>query len=140
MSATMNADRPLPEINNKLYAPYFQALREQKLAAQHCEACGHIQMPPREFCFNCHSTRLEWKEVKQEGVLFTYTIVYRAFHPWFKDHLPYGVAVIETDDGIRFMGNYFDSDVESLECGMRMKCTFEKVNEEVTLLNWVKDD
>lgn len=97
-----------------------------------------MQWPPRELCFICHSNKLGWQETIQEGTVYTYTIVYRAFHPWFKQHLPYGVVVTELDNGIRMLANYFGPDVESLECGMRVKASFEDVDDMVTLLQWEK--
>lgn len=140
MSVSACITRPLPDLNDKLYALYFEALRNYKLVVQHCEDCEHSQWPAREFCFHCHGTRFRWQEVKQQGVVYTYSIAYRAFHPWFKDHLPYGIAVVELDQGIRMLGNYFGPDVESLECGMKVKASFEKVNDQVTLLHWEKDN
>ena len=139
MTEISNSTRPLPDINDELYAPYFQALQNNMLVVQQCEKCGHWQWPAREFCFYCHCTRLGWREIKQNGFIYTYTVVYRAFHPWFKNCLPYGIVIVELEKGIRMLGNYFGSDVESLECGMPMKAAFEKVHDEITVLNWVKD-
>ena len=140
MNNNVKFDRPIPDLEDSLLRPYFRALRDHKLVAQHCEQCGHWQWPAREFCFQCHGSDLAWEEVQQSGTVYTYTVTYRAFHPWFQDQLPYGVAVVDLGNGIRMMANYFGSDVESLDCGQRMKAFFEKVNDDITLFTWIRED
>src|SRR5699024_7295188 len=72
------------------------------------------------------------------GTLYTYSIVYRAFDAWFKERTPYGIVVIELEEGNRILGNYFGEDVETLACGLPMEGYFEKVDESTTLLQWKK--
>ena len=134
----VNPERPLPDQNNRLYAPYFEGLQNQQLNIQQCEQCCHTQMPPREFCFHCHSSALTWAPVAPRGTLYTYSIVYRAFDAWFKERTPYGIVVIELEEGNRILGNYFGEDVETLACGLPMEGYFEKVDESTTLLQWKK--
>ncbi|WP_249869700.1 Zn-ribbon domain-containing OB-fold protein [Oceanobacillus saliphilus] len=133
--------RPLPHIEeNKLYGPYFKGLQENKLMVQNCTECGHVQWPPRDFCYKCQGNSLDWKEVQQSGKVFTYSIMYRAFDPWFKDKLPYAVVAVELEDGVRMLGSYFADDVESIEVDMPMKASFNHENKDVSVLTWVKDN
>lgn len=141
MAVDSQISRPIPDIEkNKLYGPYFQGLQNNKLLVQQCNKCGHVQWPARDFCNRCHDSKLGWKEIQQSGNVYTYSIMYRAFHLWYKERLPYAVVAVELEEGIRMLGSYFGSDVESLECGMRMNASFDKVNEDVTVLTWIKDE
>jgi hypothetical protein len=42
--------------------------------------------------------------VCQKGTIWSYAVFHRAFHPGFKDELPYVVGIIENEDGVRYTG------------------------------------
>ena len=44
--------------------------------------------------------------------------------PGFKDELPYVVAMIELDEGVRMMGNVTDVDAESVRIGDKVQVWF----------------
>jgi uncharacterized OB-fold protein len=87
-------------------------------------------------CAQCHSFDLEWVRTGGKGTLYTYTVAYRAFHPAFQNDVPYGVVVVELDEGPRMMGNSEGMKPEEIKIGMRMEAVFKDVTEEVTLVNW----
>lgn len=131
--------RPLPQFDDPLYAPYFQGLRRREIVVQHCESCGHLQWPPRERCFQCHGDRLGWQPVSTRGEVYTYMVAHRAFDPWFQSRIPYGLVVADLGDGIRVMAPYADTDVDDLECGVKVRAFFERVSDDITLLQWERD-
>ena len=131
--------RPLPQVDDPLFAEYFDGLQRREIVVQHCDACEHVQWPPRERCFECHSDQLGWQAASQQGVVYTYMVSHRAFDPWFKDRLPYGLVVADLGDGIRIMAPYADTDVDDLECGVKVRAFFERVNDDVTLLQWERN-
>ena len=131
--------RPLPQVDDPLYAPYFAGLQRREILVQHCETCGHRQWPPRERCFACHRDVLGWQAAPQQGFVYTYMVSHRAFDPWFKDRLPYGLVVADLGDGIRIMAPDADTDVDDLECGIKVRAFFERVSDDVTLLQWERD-
>jgi uncharacterized OB-fold protein len=130
--------RPLPDTKAPLYAPYYQGLRERKIVVQQCTACRHVQWPPRDICFRCHANQLSWTEMPQEGKVYTYSIYYRPFHPWFTDCVPLGAVVVDLGNGIRMLGNYRGTDIEEIHCDLSVKAVFEDVDERTTLLHWEK--
>ena len=101
-----------------------------------CKQCGGYQWPPRPMCSHCHSFALEWVKSSGKGTLYTYTVIYRAFHPAFQDDVPYGVVVVELEEGPRVMGNSVGVSPEELKIGMSMEAVFSDVTEGVTLVNW----
>lgn len=136
--STAAITRPLPNAQEPLYRPYLQGLREHRLMVQHCSSCGHWQWPPREFCFVCHRPTLGWAEIGQQGSVYTYTVCYRAFHPWFKERLPYGIVDADLGQGIRLLAPYFDPDVEQLECGQTVHAAFDEAEGGITVLRWTR--
>ena len=115
----MSTRRPFPDVVEPGYEEHVDGLRAGRLVARRCAACGTAQWPPRPLCGSCHATDFEPLPVEPAGTVHTFTVVHRAFHPWFADRVPYGVAVVETDAGIRFMG-LFDADPGELAVGLRV--------------------
>ncbi|UVI36425.1 Zn-ribbon domain-containing OB-fold protein [Brevibacterium spongiae] len=68
------------------------------------------------------------------GEVYTYTVMYRPFHPWFKDQLLYGV--VEVEDGIQVIGRYVGEDPEDLTCGQRMEAVFDDLGEHSGSIAW----
>lgn len=82
---------------------FFDALKEKKLLASHCEICGSVQCPPRTICPNCWSEKVSGIEMCGKGILRTYTIVnigltqmIEAGYDRFK---PYCSGLVELEEG-----------------------------------------
>lgn len=66
--------------------------------------------------------------LSDRGVVYTFTVCYRAFDPWFAARTPYAIAVVEICDGIRLTGNYLAADPSNLTCGMPVRARYEAVD------------
>ncbi|WP_376707648.1 Zn-ribbon domain-containing OB-fold protein [Nocardioides alcanivorans] len=69
------------------------------VVVRRCRACDTVQWPPRPTCGTCHQTAFASHPVDPVGTVHTFSVVHRAFHPWFADRLPYGVAVVDVSGG-----------------------------------------
>jgi len=128
--------RPQPLLaDSPLYQAHFAALREDRLTVRKCEDCGQLQWPPRDLCSTCQSSRFTVVEVPRTGTVYTYSVMYRAFQPWFADKLPYGVVVVQLTDDVRMMGLYL-GDAESLACGQQVEVQIEANGEGIPLVCW----
>ena len=56
--------------------------------------------------------------------------------PGFKDELPYVVAMIELDEGVRMMGNVTDVDAESVRIGDKVQVWFADAGERAHIPLW----
>jgi uncharacterized OB-fold protein len=56
--------------------------------------------------------------------------------PSFAERVPFNVAVIEVDEGVRMIGNIFDVANEDIREGMLVEVTFEDVEDGVSLPQW----
>jgi uncharacterized OB-fold protein len=124
--------RPLPQPTTET-AAYWAAAQEQRLVIQRCDSCGQCQFYPRAFCLSGLSDRLEWINASGQGRLYTYTVCRIAPSPAFESRLPYVVALIDLDEGVRLLANILDADLERVAIGARVGVCFESVSETCTL-------
>ncbi|MHA4854367.1 Zn-ribbon domain-containing OB-fold protein [Rhodococcus sp. MSC1_016] len=119
-----------------LYEQYFQGLSVRRIIVPRCDDCEVVQWPPREICGTCQGSSFIPAEMPHEGVVYTYSVMYRAFHPAFSNSVPYGVAVVELTEGVRIIGRFVDSDADSLECGQGMEAVFDDLGNGSGSIAW----
>lgn len=109
-------ERPLPA-PDAVSGEFWRAAAEGRLLYQRCPACGHRQFYPRALCTACGDTP-EWAEASGRGTVHTFTVVRQHGGRPFRDELPYVVAIVELEEGVRMMGNVTDCDPERVRIGM----------------------
>jgi hypothetical protein len=107
-------------------APYWDAAREGKLLIKECRACGRAFFYPRTYCPKCWSPDTVWKEASGRGSVYTFTVVYQNDLPPFRDRLPYVVAIIELEEGVRLTSNVEGVDPGEVRCGMPVAVAFRE--------------
>jgi uncharacterized OB-fold protein len=99
---------------------FFEAAARGELLYQRCPGCDHRQFYPRLLCSACGGDTA-WATASGRGVVHTFTIVRQNGMPPFKDELPYAVAMVELEEGVRMLGNVTGCPVESVQIGMRVE-------------------
>jgi uncharacterized OB-fold protein len=125
-------DKPLPAVTED-GAPYWEACRRGRLEVQRCEACGHLRWPPSVLCPKCLEEATTWVPLSGRGTIYSFIIVHRPQHPAFFRDVPYNVAIVELDEGIRLHSNIVECDNGDLTIGMPVEVVFEKIDDEITL-------
>lgn len=125
-------EKPLPGINEDS-APYWEGTQHGELRVQCCLDCGHLRFPPAILCPKCLSEMARWRRLSGRGTVYTFIIVHRPQYPAFLDDVPYNVAIIELEEGIRMHTNIVECAAEDLRIGMAVEAVFEKINDDVTL-------
>jgi uncharacterized OB-fold protein len=119
MSDTRPAPHPSP-----LTQPYWDGAAQGKLRIQHCAACGKPRHYPRYICDACHAFDTVWKDSSGRGSVHSWTIAHHAFHPGFKDELPYTLVVVDLEDGVRALGRFSAPDGAGLRIGLPVRLSF----------------
>lgn len=128
-------DKPLP-VPTALAQPFWDGLRDNQLQLQCCSDCQRYNHPPKIICPACHSRKLEWREVAPRGKVYSYTVVYRAPVPAFKEDLPYSVALVDIEEtGVRLLAR-LNTPVEEIEVGMAVEVTFDAVTPDFSLFGF----
>ncbi len=116
--------KPLPQ-PNVVTAPFWSACADHRFTFQQCRACGRKQFPPRIACTACHASEFDWTDASGRGTIYSFTIVHRAPLESFKDDVPYVIAIVELEEGVRAMMNLRDVDPASVRIGMKVEIFFE---------------
>jgi uncharacterized OB-fold protein len=91
-------------------APFWEAAESHRLVVQRCRDCGHHQFYPRPFCLACESKAVGWHEVSGRGTVYSMSEVHMAPAPEIET--PYVIAIVELDEGPKFMTNIVNGPCE----------------------------
>ena len=125
--------KPLPR-PTRATQPFWDGCRRGALVLPWCRACGAAHFFPRDFCPRCLSPELEWRPASGRGQVWSHSTVRLSF--WgraFDDALPYVVAIVELDEGVRLVSNVVGCLPEQVHIGLPVEVVFDAVTPEVTL-------
>ena len=125
-------DRPLPARGN-VARPYWEALAEGRFLLQHCEPCDRYQFYPRAVCTRCGADP-EWRESEGRGTVYTFTIIRQNGARPFSEELPYVVAMIELEEGVKVMSTVTDIEPDEVTVGMAVQAYAVRADDGVGLL------
>ncbi|HZP29036.1 MAG TPA: Zn-ribbon domain-containing OB-fold protein [Acidimicrobiia bacterium] len=116
--------KPGPALEG-LTAEFYEFCAAGELRFQCCDGCGTWRHPPRVRCARCGSDRWTWTRSSGRGTVFTWTTVHQAMHPAFAPDVPYVVAVVETDEGVRIVTNLRGVEPDAVRLGLPVGVEFE---------------
>lgn len=114
-------------------AALWAGMAEGKLLLQHCRQCGNIEYYQQQSCRRCGSDELEHRPASGRGTVHSFSVVYRAPGPAFKEDLPYAVLLVELAEGPRMISTYTGGSPDDVTFDMEVQVVFEKATEEITL-------
>jgi uncharacterized OB-fold protein len=126
--------KPLPQ-SDPVTAPYWESLKAHAMKIQRCNDTGKFFFYPRGLSPFTFSDNISWELVSGKGNIYAFTIVQLNRAPGFADELPYVVALIELDEGVRVMSNVIDvtPDPQHVKVGMPVELVYDDVTDEITL-------
>jgi len=125
---------PQPTLDDQ---PFWDGLRRHEFLIQECADCGALRHPPKPMCHVCRSQKTRWHKASGRGVVYSYTIVHQASHGAWREKVPYNVAIIALEEGIRVVGNVAGVSNEQIRIGLPVQVEFEDVADDVTLPRFV---
>ncbi|MGH7906463.1 MAG: Zn-ribbon domain-containing OB-fold protein [Candidatus Binataceae bacterium] len=127
--------KPLPVIDEE-NRPWWEALKRHELYLQRCRDCGAMRYYPRALCPECLSARTDWVKSPGRGKIYTFTVTYQNSAPGFRESLPYVLAYVELDEGLKMLSNIIDCRPEQVTIGMRVTAVFDDITPEITLVKF----
>jgi len=124
--------KPLPVVQPWSKA-FWEGTKQHKLLIQECQDCRSKIFYPRQYCPDCWSSNLGWSEASGKGKVFTHTITLAGVEEKFADDLPYVLAMVDLEEGIRMMTRIVECDPEKVSIGMDVEVVYENITDEFTL-------
>jgi len=123
----MNFDmtKPVPEVQ-PWSARFWEGTREGKFLIQTCGDCGSKIFYPRKYCPECWSGNLGWMQASGNAKIFSFSTAYSMVEPKFMDELPYTIAYVDLEEGIRMMTRIVECDPAAIKIGMDVEVVFFK--------------
>ena len=113
--------------------PFWEACARHELYVQKCRACGRVFYYPRGFCLHDLTADFDWLRCSGKGTVYTFTVTRQNQSAGFRDNLPYVMAYVELEEGVRMLTNIVDCDPEQVRIGMPVEVTFEDLTDEVSV-------
>ena len=121
---------PSPDSDTK---DFWEGAKRHELLLQKCSACGSYRFPPSPMCPNCFSMDFKWEKVSGKGEVYTFTIVRVAVRPEWASDVPYVLATIKLDEGVRMVSKVVGCKPEDVKIGMKVQVVFDDVTEQFTI-------
>ena len=112
--------------------PYWEGLAQGELRIQRCTTCLRADFYPCSVCPYCHAETLIWIVASGRGTIYSYTVAHQAFG-FFAGQVPFIIAIIELEEGVRMMSRIIDASREQVVIGKAVQVTFEQATEDLTL-------
>lgn len=132
MASEDSVRKPLPAPDADTVT-FWHGLREGKLLLQHCRRCRNVQYYQQATCRECGSDDLEHRPASGRGKVHSFSVVYRAPGPAFKEDVPYAVLLVELAEGPRMISTLTGGDPKDVTFDMEVELAFEQVSDEITL-------
>ena len=125
MSNETRAQKPIPRPSPESRT-FWEGAKEKRLLLPRCNHCGRFFFPPSQRCRHCLSPDIAWAESKGTGRIYSFVIYHRSYHPAFEADVPYVVAIVELDEGVRLLSNIVGIPPDKVRCDARVRVTFQE--------------
>ncbi len=112
---------------------FWKATKQEKLMIQHCNECNANIFFPKKVCPECWSESLTWIESSGKAKVYTFTVMMDMVEPKFMSDLPYVLAMVDLDEGIRMTTRIVNCDPGEVVIGLDVEVVFEEVSLEWSL-------
>ena len=107
--------------------PYLEGLERHELRLPWCRSCGKPHFYPRTACPHCWGEGYNWRPASGKAVVHTFVVVRNNPPTAFRDMLPFVIAIVELEEGVRMLTNIV-GDTEGLAIGDRVALEFTEHN------------
>ena len=113
---------------------FWEGTAAGELRIQRCPECGTLRHPPGPMCPSCSSGKPDYLVASGRGEVFSYVVHHHPPVPG--KSLPFVVALVELEEGVRMLGELLDVDPAEVRIGMPVESALTRIDDELTLPNW----
>jgi uncharacterized OB-fold protein len=108
---------------------FWAAAEVSRLEFQVCQQCGYIRWPAAGVCPECLSREAVWQTTGNEGTVWSFVVYHHAYGPALKSQVPYNVALVELDNGVKLITRIVGVSDSEIRVGMRVRAGFEPIGD-----------
>jgi uncharacterized OB-fold protein len=108
-------------------APFWDATRDGRLMLQWCSSCEVAIFFPRAVCPRCLGDTLQWRQASGQGRVYAVTVEHRAQDPRMTSRVPFAIALVDLDEGVRMMSNVVGCEPDDVVVGMPVALAWERL-------------
>jgi hypothetical protein len=117
--------KPVPE-TQPWSERFWEGTKAGKLLIQVCKDCNSKIFYPRKFCPECWSGNLDWTPASGKAKIYTFSTAYSMVEPKFMDDLPYTIAYVDLEEGLRLMTRIVECKPEDIRFDMEVEVVFHE--------------
>lgn len=127
---------PLPRPDHDTQA-FWDGAAEGRFLVPRCAECGKGHWPPGPACPWCHAVgRTAWGDAPARGTVYSWVVATHPVAEVLADQVPYAIALIDLEPGVRVVGNVVGIDPAVIEAGLEVEVFFETREEGVVVPNF----
>lgn len=108
---------------------FWSATKRRELVLPWCTSCEKAFWYPRPVCPRCLRPDIDWRQASGRGAVYAVSVMHRPAHPGMAGRVPYAVALVDLDEGIRMLTNVVDVDADNVRVGMEVALTWEPMSD-----------
>lgn len=106
-SVAVARKRAYPPRMSAFTQPFWEGLAGGQWQTTCCQACGKFTFPPKPICPHCWKDNMQWAELTQRGILYSWTRIHSA-PKVFVEESPYAVCIVDLDINLRIAARLID--------------------------------
>ena len=126
---------PLPRPDHDTQ-PFWDAAQEGRYVLPRCTACGKGHWPPAPMCPFCFAAEIAWGDAPRTGTVYSWVVATHPVAEVLVDQVPYAIALIDLEPGVRVVGNVVGCDPAEIWAGLAVEVFFEEREEGVRIPNF----
>ncbi len=123
---------PKPGIDWETRA-YWEGCGRHELILQRCRSCGTLQHRPRALCVSCLSDEIEHVPASGRGTVYSFTVTHQNQAPGFREALPYVLAYVELEEGVRLLTNIVGCSPENVRIGLPVEVEYAQLEGDIAV-------
>ncbi len=123
---------PKPGIDWETRA-YWEGCGRHELILQRCRSCGTLQHRPRALCVSCLSDEIEHFPASGRGTVYSFTVTHQNQAPGFREALPYVLAYVELEEGVRLLTNIVGCSPEDVRIGLPVEVEYAQLEGDIAV-------
>jgi uncharacterized protein len=113
---------------------FWEGTSAGELRIQHCPSCDILRHPPGPMCPHCGADKSDYVLASGRGTVYSYVVHHAPKVPG--KTLPFVVALVELEEGVRMVAELVDADPPAVTIGMPVELALTKIDDELTMPYW----